>query len=48
MSHPRARRHRRLPEQRLAARFIVPLLSSLHSIVYVALVIAEVSFVYPG
>ena len=44
---PRARRHRRSPEQRLAAGFVVTLLSSLRSRVYVALVVAEVSIVYP-
>jgi hypothetical protein len=45
---PRARRHRCSPEQRLAASFVVALLSSPRSSVYVALVVAEVSFVYPG
>jgi hypothetical protein len=46
-----ARLRRRAPScpiPALAVRFIVPLLSSLHNSVYVALVIAEVSFVYPG
>jgi hypothetical protein len=45
---PRARRHRCSPEQRLTASFVVALLSSPRSRVYVALVVAEVSFVYPG
>ena len=45
---PRARRHRRSPEQRLTVRFVVALLSSLRSRVDVALVVAEVSFVYLG
>jgi hypothetical protein len=45
---PRARCHRRSPQQRLAASFVIALLSSLRSRVYVALVVAEVSFVYPG
>jgi hypothetical protein len=37
---------RRSPEQRLAVGYVVALLSSLHSRVYIALIIAEVSFVY--
>jgi hypothetical protein len=44
----RARHHRCSPEQRLAASFVVALLSSPCSRVYVALVVAEVSFIYPG
>jgi hypothetical protein len=44
---PRARHHRRSPEQHLAASVVVALLSSLRSGVYVALVVVEVSFVYP-
>jgi hypothetical protein len=44
----RARRHRCSPEQCLATEFVVTLLSSLRSRVYVALVVAEVSSVYPG
>jgi hypothetical protein len=40
--------HRRSPEQHLTVGFVVTLLSSLRSRVYVALVIAEVSLVYPG
>jgi hypothetical protein len=47
LRNPRARRHRRLPEQRLAAGFVVALLLSLRSRVYVALVVAEVSFRLP-
>ena len=46
-----ARLRRRAPScpiPALAVRFIVPLLSSLHNSVYVALVIAEVSFAYPS
>jgi hypothetical protein len=45
---PHARQHRRSPKQRLAASFIVTLLSSLCNRVYIALVVAEVSFVYLG
>jgi hypothetical protein len=44
----RARHHCCSLEQRLAASFAVALLSSPRSRVYVALVVAEVSFVYPG
>jgi hypothetical protein len=45
---PRARCHRCSPQQLLATSFVVALLSSPRSRVYVALVVAEVSFVYPG